>query len=155
MLKTLVCLFMLLGSSQTDTFKKEAKVLEPALDGIVNSTGARITQSSKAALIDRYGVFLTVEMAFEEPSLPPPFGPPVNAVASKAAVAQRTKGIKDKVTAFVTERVTKLESVGPDESFIVVIRIFNTNPAILPDLPTQFTFSTKKQSPSQVTFREF
>ena len=156
MLKTLICLLMLAGSSQTDSFKKEMKPLESAVDAIVGSTGVQKTQAPKASLIEGYGVIVTMEIALETPAIGPPFGPARNVAEARATVTKRRKELQEKISTFLTERVTKLESVASGESFTIVIHILNANPGDLPDLPVQLVFSVKKQfPPPQVTFREF
>lgn len=155
MLKTLIFLVLLAAPSPSDAFKKEMDPLAQVVDSAVNSTGAHLTLRSRASLVDGYGVVVTAEVAFDTPQVMTPFGALGGNSDGKTVVAQRRKDLQAKISALVADRVTKLESVGADDSLTIVIHVLNTNPASYPTLPTQMQFSSKKQAPSPATFREF
>jgi hypothetical protein len=139
---------------QVDIFKKEMAPLQSALDAVVTSTGAEVMagQKSRAAYIDGYGIVISLELAFDAPQ--GIFGTPKKPAELRALVAQRRRDLRDKVTAFVTQRVATTDSIGPADSLAIVIYILNTAPADIPNLPLQIVMSAKKESPQQVAFRE-
>ena len=153
MLKTLVCL-VLAGALQApvDAFKKEMTPLQTEVDKLVGDTGARVMSPSKAALLDGYGVVVTVTVALEPP------GNLFSAAAAKEEVirnvTRRQKDLKDKVPAMIKQRVISLESVGAEESLTIVVHLENYNPAWVPNLPHQFVFSVKKSSPQTPSLKE-
>jgi hypothetical protein len=53
------------------------------------------------------------------------------------------------------QRVLKTDSVGATESLTVVVHMLNVTRADVPDLPTQFVFSVRKDAPTQVNIKEF
>ena len=54
-----------------------------------------------------------------------------------------------------TQRTPVLASVGAMESVAVVVHLYNTYRVDLPDLPTQMVFTVKKETPAQVSVKEF
>jgi len=153
MLTKLLALILLVATPQTDTFKKEMSPLQSSVDGLVNSTGSQVLQRSRAAYIEGYGVLISVEIAFE--GSPGIFGTPKKPAEVRAVVSQRRKDVQEKLTAFVKQRVSTTDSIGPSDSLAVVIHVLNTTPADIPNLPVQIVMSAKKDSPQQVAFREF
>jgi len=51
----------------------------------------------------------------------------------------------DKLTSLLKQKVPALESIGPAESVAIILNLLNTNPADLPDMPSQIILSLKKQ----------
>jgi hypothetical protein len=68
----------------------------------------------------------------------------------KVSVNKRRKEITEKLTEMLKDRVTKMASIGGTEALTVIIYLSNTNPADVPDLPSQLIFSVKKDAPTQV-----
>ncbi|MBI4474835.1 MAG: hypothetical protein HY646_19340 [Acidobacteria bacterium] len=152
MLRILASL-LLLGAPQVEPFKKEIGPLQSAVDSTVISTGAPLLQKSRAAYIEGYGVIVMLEVAFEAPQTI--FDSGKTPAQVRSTVAQRRKDVKEKMTAFVKQRVAVTDSIAPEESLAIVIHVLNTNPADVPNLPAQMLITVKKQSPQQVAFREF
>lgn len=153
MLNTLLAAILLVAAPQADHFKREKQALQQSIDAIVNPVVGRLLYPSKATYLEGYGVVITLEVTLEQPRTP--FSNPVAASEIQANVAQRGRELKQKISAFVTQRVAAMDSLAPTESLAVVVHILNTNPADVPNLPGQFVFSAKKETPQQVVSREF
>ena len=165
MLKLALCLFMtssfLFGQAQPqpeiEKIKKDVASIQVSVNEVVNSTipGLGILQAARGAYIDGYGVVVSVEVALEPPRNP------FNALATsdnvRATVSQRRKDMMDKLTAFLKQKVPVLESVGPAESVAIIVNLLNTNPADLPDMPSQIVLSVKKQDAAAalINIREY
>jgi hypothetical protein len=159
LMKWLIVLLVAAGpqgaATQLDVFKKDMVPLQSAVDSLVTSTGAQVTPSgrSHAAYIEGYGVIVTLEIAFEAPQ--GIFDTPKKPAEVRTLVAKRQKEVKDKLSAFITQRVTTTDSIGPTDSLAVVVHVLNTTPADIPNLPIQIVMSAKKDAPQQVAFRQF
>ena len=153
MIKTLVCL-MLAGvfQSPVDAFKREMTPLQTDVDKLVNDTQARVMGSSKAALIEGYGVVATVSVALEPPR--GLFGASLTKDEVIKNVNKRQKDIKDRLTAMMKQRVVSLESVGAEDSLAIVVHLENYNSDAVPNLPHQLVFTVKKASPQMVNYKE-
>jgi hypothetical protein len=154
MLKTILCLLMLTGSSQTDTFRKEMAPLQSDIDAAVESTGAHVFTNAKAAYLDNYGIVVMLEVMLDG-TRNPLFTAQRTRDQVRAIMNQRMKDVKSKLSELMKIRVTKMASVGPADSLSVVVCLSNTNPADVPDLPSQIIFSVKKDAPSEVKVQEF
>jgi len=152
MFESILCVLLLAVNPQ-DSFKKEMGPLQEAIDGLVQSTGARIMTSSRAAYLEGYGIAVALEVALEQP--PNIFSKMKTGAELRASVAQRRKDIKDKLSEWLKQRIVKTESVGATESISIVVHLMNTTPNDVPDLPAQFVISVKKDAPGQVTVREY
>ena len=155
MLKTLVCL-MLAGALQTtpvEAFKKEMGALQADTDKTINDTGSRLMSTSRAALIDGYGVVVIAGVALE-----PPNNPLFPSAVSKDAVLKNVRdhqsSLKEKVPALIKQKLATMDSIGPDESLTIVIQLENYNPGIITNLPRELIFSAKKSSPQAVAYKE-
>jgi len=154
MLKTILCLLMFAGSTQTDAFKKEMTPLQNSVDTVVSSTGARFmgSEGSKATYLEGYGVVVVLEVMLEPPS--GPFGP-TRGDQVKTIVSQRRQQLESKLSDLLKQQVTKMESVGPTESLAVIVHILNVTRADVPDLPKQLVLSVKKEAPDQISIKEY
>jgi len=110
-------------------------------------------QVAKGAYLDGYGIVVSLEVAFDPPVNP--FSPQKTPEEIRTTAAQRLKEVQEKVTNVLKQKVAQLESVGPAESVSVVLNILNTNPAYLPDMPSQIIFSVKKQDTARVSLRQY
>ena len=163
MKKTILCIFLFavsafaaeLDKSQLDLFKKESTALRGAIDDIMNATvaGRGVMESSKATYLEGYGAVLTLEASLEPPRNP--FTSPKTPAEVRTIVNDRRKAIETKITNLLKDRVGKMDSIAPTDSVTVVVYLFNSNPADVPDLPSQLVFSVKKQDPSHVVTRPF
>jgi hypothetical protein len=151
MLKLALGLFITSGAlfgqvqPQVEKINKDVASIQAAVNDVVNSgvPGLVILQAPKGAYLDGYGVVVSVEVALEAPRNP------FNALATsnnvRATVTQRQKDMTAKLTTLLKEKVPVLELVGPAESVAIIVNLLNTNPADLPDLPSQIVLSVKRQ----------
>jgi hypothetical protein len=151
MFRLVVFLIVFLGilpaqadSGQIAQFKQDSIVLTRLLDDAVSTiVPGPILQRSKATYLDGYGVVMSIEVALETPRNP------FSGVRAPAEVrqlsAQRRTALKEKAVELLKDKVGGLDSVAPDEWVAIVIHMLNTNPADLPDLPTQLVVAAKKQ----------
>lgn len=153
MLKTLFGLLLLVVPLQLDTFKKEMAPLQSAVDSVVLATGSQVLQRSRATYLDGYGAVVSLEIAFDAPQSP--FSGAKTPAQVRSAVSQHRKDIQDKMSAFMKQHVSTMDSIAPTDSLAIAIHVLNTNPADVPDLPVQILMTVKKQSPGQVLTREF
>jgi hypothetical protein len=142
---------LLLAAGQADVFKKEMGPLQSAVDTLVTSTGAHVLQRSRAAYIEGYGIVVLLEIAFEQSNI---FSTPKPPKELRSVVAQRRAAVREKLEAFVKERVATMDSLGRADSLTIVIHVLNANPVDVPKLPVQIQVAAKKDSPQPV-FREF
>ncbi|HLH30739.1 MAG TPA: hypothetical protein VKY31_06020, partial [Terriglobia bacterium] len=84
-----------------------------------------------------------------------PFSSPETPEQVRKIVTERRKDITQKLEAALKKRVPDMQSVAPTDSVTVVLYLLNSNPADVPDLPSQILFTVKKQDPTQVTIQEF
>ena len=75
----------------------------------------------------------------------------------RTTTSQRQKEVMDKLTSLLKQKVPALESIGPAESVAIILNLLNTNPADLPDMPSQIILSLKKQDAASapVTVRAY
>jgi hypothetical protein len=164
MLKPIVCLLLVAGiafgqiPASDEKIKKEIQSLQSAaneaVSAVVPSFG--VLQGAKGTYLDEYGFILTMEVALETPRNP--FDMLKSANDTRAAVNQRHKAIKERLTSLLKERSAGLESLAPTESATIIVYLLNTNPGDLPDLPTRIVLSIKKQDAAagrDVTLREY
>jgi len=150
-----VSAFAGIDKAQMDSFKKEAVVLRGAIGDAVGSVipGRSYMDLPKATYLEGYGAVVTLEV-----SLGPtrsPFSSPETPEQVRKIVTERRKDITQKLEAALKKRVPDMQSVAPTDSVTVVLYLLNSNPADVPDLPSQILFTVKKQDPTQVTIQEF
>ena len=163
MLKLLLCLFMTSSvvfsqaQPQVEKIKKDVAAIQAAVNEVVNGTvpGLGLLQAAKGAYLDGYGVVVSVEVALEPPRNP--FNALTTSNNVRATVSQRQKDMMDKLTTLLKQKVPVLESVGPAESVGIIVNLLNTNPADLPDMPSQIVLSVKKQDAAAalISIREY
>ena len=158
MLKMALCFLMLTQAAAVDSFngdslKKEIGPLQESVKGTLAGSVARIMQDPKATYLEGYGVVITVEVALETPANP--FSRVKSDQELRSSVTQRRKEIKSKLSDLLTQRIVKLDSLGPAHSVAVVVYLLNGTPVETPDLPTQLVISVRKDSPADVKIREY
>ena len=163
MKKTILCIFLFAVSAfgaevdkgQLDLFKKESTALRGAIDDIMNATvaGRGLMESAKATYLEGYGAVLTLEASLEPPRNP--FTSPKAPAEVRAIVNERRKTIETKIEGLLKDRVEKMQAIAPADSMTVIVYLFNSNPADVPDLPSQIIFTVKKQDPTHVTISRF
>ena len=163
MLKLVLCLFMTSSvvfgqvDPQAEKIKKDVTSIQAGVNDVVNSTipGLGVLQAAKGAYLEGYGVVVSVEVALEPPRNP--FNALTTSDNVRATVSQRQKTMMDKLTTLLKQKVPVLELVGPAESVAIIVNLLNTNPADLPDMPSQIVLSVKKQDAAAalINIREY
>jgi hypothetical protein len=163
MLRLALCLLMLseigFGQSQPpmEKVKKDVSSLQSAVNDVINVTipGWGVLQGAKAAYLEGYGVVVNMEVAFDSPRSP--FDGLRNPQEVRTTTSQRRKEVMDKLTTLLKQRVPALESIGPTESVAIILNLLNTNPADMPDMPSQIILSVKKQeaAAARINIREY
>lgn len=162
MTRVLVCLLMFAvtafaqsGKARLDIFKKEAPALQDAINEVIDSTvpGMGLFQKAKATYLEGYGIVITLEASLEPTRNP--FSSPKTPAEVRAIVSERRREIQQKLERFLKERTASLASLDSTDSIAIVLYLFNSNPADLPDLPAQVVLTAKKQDASRITLREF
>ncbi len=140
------------GTDQLSRFRQESAVMAAALDDAFSSiVPGPLLQRSKATQLDGYGLVVTVEVALEPPRNP--FSGVKQPEEIRRSSAERREALKEKAVELLQNRVAGLASVGSDERVAIVIHLLNTNPADLPDLPTQVVVSVGKQAAADLEAR--
>jgi hypothetical protein len=142
-------------TAQIEKFKKESSGLQNAIDDAVGSivSGRSVLESTKATYLEGYGAVFTLEASLEPTRTP--FTSPKPPAEVRAAVNERRKAITQKLEAILKKGADAMQSIGATESVTVVLYLINSNPADVPDLPSQILFTVKKQDPAQVIIRAF
>src|SRR5216117_1291264 len=143
------------ASPTDEKIRADVRTIQDAVNEIVGTPipGGGVLQVAKGAYLDGYGIVVSLEVAFDPPVNP--FSPQKTPEEIRTTAAQRLKEVQEKVTNVLKQKVAQLESVGPAESVSVVLNILNTNPAYLPDMPSQIIFSVKKQDTARVSLRQY
>ena len=133
----------------------DVRTIQNAVNEVVGTPipGGGVLQVAKGAYLEGYGIVVSLEMAFAPPVNP--FSPQKTPEEIRTTAAQQLKDVQQKLTNVLKQKVAQLESVGPAESVSVVLNILNTNPAYLPDMPSQIVFSVKKQDTARVILRQY
>src|SRR6185436_17088485 len=99
-----------------------------------------------------YGVVVVLEVILE--ATRNPFSSPKTPNEIRKIVAERTTLVREKMQAFVKDRVQKLQCLGDTDALTIAVQLFNSNPADVPDLPSQLILTVKKSDVTQVAVRE-
>ena len=147
---------ILYGQGQpVEKISPDVRTIQKAVNDVVGTPipGGGVLQVAKGAYLNGYGIVVSLEVAFDPPVNP--FSPQKTPEEIRTTAAQRLKDVQEKLTNVLKQKVAQLESVGPAESVSVVLNILNTNPAYLPDMPSQIIFSVKKQDTARVSLRQY
>lgn len=144
-----------IDKAQIDSFKKESLALRNAIGDAVGSVipGRSYLDLPKATYLEGYGAVITLEA-----SLGPtrsPFTSPQSPEQVRKTVNDQRRAITQKLQDILKQRAGTLQSLAPMDSVTIVLYLLNSNPADVPDLPSQLLFTVKKQDPTQVTVQEF
>jgi hypothetical protein len=163
MRKILFCVFLFGASAfgqtpdkaRMDLFKKESAGLSGAIEEAVSGVvpGRSILETPKATYLDGYGAVISLEASLEPTRSP--FSSLKSPAEVRAIVSERRQGIQKKLEALLKQRVAAMQSVMSTDSVTVVLYLLNSNPADVPDLPSQILFTMKKEDPSQVRIQQF
>ena len=142
------------AASATDVFRKEYKALQTDVDDMIDAAvpGAEILQTAKASYLDEFGIVISLEVMLERPTSSNPFASPRSSAELHTSLAQRRKLLLDKVQQYMKQKVLTLQSVGPTQSFAIVVHLFN--PPNVTNIPAQIYFVVKKRDPLKVLIRE-
>jgi hypothetical protein len=139
------------GSPQSEAFRKDSAVLQKGVDtAVAEVPGVSVLQTAKATQLDEFGIVVMVEVALESPRNP--FSRPP--AEGRSLLAERQRLVREKIKQFLTLKGSSFQSLGPMQSLVVVVHLFNSNPVDAPNLPSQMIFTIKKQEPSRVLMRE-
>src|SRR3989475_3629976 len=143
------------ASPTDEKIRADVRTIQDAVNKIVGTPlpGGGVLQVAKGAYLEGYGIVVSLEVAFDPPVNP--FSPQKSPEEIRTTAAQRLKEVQNQLTNILKQKVAQLESVGPAESVSVVLNILNTNPAYLPDMPSQIIFSVKKQDTARVSLRQY
>jgi hypothetical protein len=159
-LKTSLCVLFAVStvwaqgaSSSPDTFRKDLTAIQKALDDSIRSVaGIEFLQPAKATYVDEFGIFVSLEVVLEPTRNP--FTSPAAPRPASSPVAERQRLVREKVTQILIQKAAALQSLRSDQTMVVAVHIFNSNPIDNPRLPGQMIFIVKKQDPSRVIVRE-
>ncbi len=133
------------ATDQLSQFRQESAAITAALDEAVSSVVfGPLLQRSKATYLEGYGIVATVEVALEPPRNP--FSSTKRPEEIRQLSTQRREALKEKAVELLRDNVAGLASIAESERVAIVIHLLNTNPADLPDLPTQLVVSVRKQA---------
>jgi hypothetical protein len=155
----LVCLVTspLYGQNQSvpEKLKTDVVGLQSAVNDSVGAAlpGWGVLQGAKAAYLDGYGVVVNIEVALDAPATP--FSGQKSPEEVRTTANQRRKEVEEKITNILKEKVASLQSVAPTESVAIIVNILNTNPAYVPDMPSQIIFTAKKQDAARVKIQAY
>ena len=143
------------ASPTDEKIRADVRTIQDAVNEIVGTPipGGGVLQVAKGAYLDGYGIVVSLEVAFDPPVNP--FSPQKSPEEIRTTAAQRFKEVKDKLTSVLKQKVMQLESIAPSESVSVILNILNTNPAYLPEMPSQVIFSVKKQDAARVSIKSY
>ncbi len=100
-------------------------------------------QRAKSTYLEGYGLVVTIEVALALPRNP--FTGMRSPEEIRRSSNERRLALKEATVDLLGEYVPGIRSMPSDERVAVVIYMLNTNPADLPDLPTQIVASVTKQ----------
>src|SRR5262245_19558489 len=147
---------MAYAQSESQEFKREAPPIEDSINGVVSAIlpDFGLMQKTRSTYLEGYGGVFILEVALERASNP--FFSPGTPAEVKRTMARRQKELKERVSDLLKQKLGDLKSVKDSGSIAVVVYLLNTNPAYVPDLPSQTVFTAKKQeSGIDVTIHEF
>ena len=142
-------------ASPTEKIRADVRTIQDAVNEIVGTPipGGGVLQVAKGAYLDGYGIVVSLEVAFGP--FVNPFSPQKTPEEIRTTATQRLKEVQDKLTSILKQKVMLLESIAPSESVSVILNILNTNPAYLPEMPSQVIFSVKKQDAARVSIKSY
>ena len=153
--------FLLCGLSfgqspaEVAAIKKDVASVEGAVSEAIGAAvpGWGYFPNAKGAYLDGYGIVVTAEVALEPPLNP--FTVQKTPEEVRKVTTQRRKDIEEKLTNLLKQKTASVEALAPNESVAIIINILNTNPAYVPDMPSQLVFSAKKQDSAHPISRTY
>ncbi len=117
-----------------------ADLVDEQVAGIVPGP---MLQTAKTTYLEGYGIVVTVGVALDRPRNP--FSGTRAPDEVRRSSEMRRSELKEMAVQLIGQHVSSFDGLSPDEHLTIVIYILNTNPADLPDLPTQLVVSARKQ----------
>jgi len=143
------------AQAASDKIKTDVRTVQTAVNDAVGTSlpGWGVLQAAKAAYLEGYGVVVTMEIAFDSPANP--FTGSKSPEEIRATAAQRRKEIQEKLVNILKQKTATLESIAPTESVAIILNVLNTNPAYVPNMPSQIILTAKKQDPANPKIKEY
>ena len=94
-----------------------------------------------------------MEIAFDSPANP--FTGNKSPEEVRATAAQKRKEIQEKLLNVLKQKTASLDSIAPTESVAIILNVLNTNPAYVPNMPSQIIFSVKKQDAAHPSIKVY
>ena len=143
------------GQPAPEQIKADVKIVQNAVNDVVGLSipGWGVLQGAKGAYLDGYGIVLNVEVAFDPPVNP--FSPLKSPEEVRTTATQKRAEVQEKLTNILKQKLPSLTSLAPGDSVAVILYVLNTNPAYMPDMPTQIILSAKMQDATRVSIREY
>ena len=138
-----------------DKIRTDVRTVQTAVNDAVGGSlpGWGVLQAAKAAYLDGYGVVVTMEIAFDSPANP--FTGNKSPEEIRASAAQKRKEIQEKLINVLKQKTASLDSIAPTESVAIILNVLNTNPAYVPNMPSQIIFSVKKQDAAHPSIKVY
>src|SRR5437764_14049071 len=133
-----------------EKMRPDIKTVQNAVNDVVGLSlpGWGVLQGAKGAYLEGYGIVLNAEVALDPPVNP--FSPQKSPEEVRTFSTQKSHEIQEKLVKLLKEKVPLLTSLAAADSVAIVLNVLNTNPAYMPDMPTQIIFSAKKQDSDRV-----
>ena|SRR5438876_630948 len=143
------------AQAASDKIKTDVRTIQTAVNDAVGTSlpGWGVLQAAKAAYLDGYGVVVTMEIAFDSPANP--FTGNKSPEEVRVTAAQKRKEVQEKLMNILKQKTATLESIAPTESVAIILNILNTNPAYVPNMPSQIIFSVKKQDAAHPSIKVY
>ena len=139
-----------------EKMNKDAVSLQNAVNDLINvAIPGWGLPNAKGAYLEGYGLVVTLEAPLEPPRKP--FGDIRTPADIRTTANQRHNEVIQKLSNLLKQKVPTFESISPTESVAIILNLVNTNPADLPDLPSQIVVTVKKQdtAPDRIAIREY
>ncbi len=117
-------------------------------DGVAGIVPGPMLQLAKTTYLEGYGVVVTVEVALEPPRNP--FSGVRGPDEVRRSSEMRRARLREMAVELLGQYVSTFDGLSADEQLTIVIYLLNTNPADLPDLPSQLVMSARKQDGSDL-----
>ena len=143
------------GQPAADKVKIDANSVQNAVnDGLgLSLPGWGVLQNAKGAYLEGYGIVVNVEVAFDPPMNP--FTALRSPEEIRKFATQKRGEVQEKLTSILKQKVPVLASIAPTDSVSIILNVLNTNPAYVPDMPSQIIFTAKKQDPVHIKVLEY
>jgi hypothetical protein len=138
-----------------EKIKADIKTVQNAVNDVVGLSipGWGVLQGARGAYLEGYGIVLNIEIAFDPPVNP--FSPQKSPEEVRTTATQKRGEVQEKLKNVIKQKVPLLASLAPGDSVAVILNVLNTNPAYLPDMPSQIILTAKKQDASSVRVLEY